>query len=481
MCKANAIYSSSGFKHLFAIVSILLISRSGTAQIFSELDESAALNPALTLRYSVNPRKPDTIILEIVRDSTELPLDRLRFLSVDWVQEELGIGQPEKDDLNKLLGVLDSFEKHDKWHYYAVAEEVAAKARAKAKNLQNQFKEFREEHPHIKWDRLDQIRLQFACLGVWPNPKIVSPVQVVRRKLDLSKSQCKTFASIAKEELGDLLSFDSCFSGVEEILDPSQQSLFRNYMKPFHGNSVNPAIALAHCRDMQKHESPDEQLDSVISDPIVLTMHGRFAVATQYLVDGSLVFVPRPWRRVLDSFRTGDVSWLELTEAQRGQLKALRIIRRRDDGISTVSYHGSHVFEALGPRPQQGCTAAEYHQWEDQCKRLTIEADSILGDAIKEVLLPVQLDSLKTALAISKIPHIGPMHVLQCMSEEMDITRNQQQKLQEFSQDRLQLLGMKFDTIDQRCRAELSAEQVDLLSRLLGPAVQGYPSVFLFF
>ena len=448
-----------------------------------ELSDSKkiSLSPRITLFYSVDMRNKGLAAMNRVRDGTQLPVAQLRILVQEWVQDELELDDDARRRLKELAELLKKFESRAKWDYYCPSDEASTKAQASSQDLLDKFSTFKSDFPEIKWSRLEQVQLQFACMGIERTVRAKSPIQILRERLDISPEQKAAFKSIFKDELGDLLTYGPFLTELENLLDKSQKRYFREYMKPFMNGSIHPAFSLAHCRTIVQQKPVRAELNLCLTEPTLLAQNGHLAFRSQYLMSGSLSSVPRPWRRILDSVRSGDMSWLELTDDQNARLLALRTSRTREDGIRSKShyYYGSEVFSELGPRPERGCTESEYRTWQSDFKRLSEKADMLLGGAIKEILLPNQVDALETALAISKVPEIGPIHVLSYLKETLRLTPIQEKDIKQLGQERLERLKEKFDVVDQRCREELSSEQLEWWSQNIGPTAARYPSLFL--
>lgn len=463
------------------------MSTTAKSQILTEQENEIVLSPNVSLFCQLDQKPSDTtpVFLKRVRDNTNLPLDRIRLLTNKSIQLELDLDEAHKAGIRKISPSLEQFETQDKWDYYAAPESVSKNARARAKKLLDGIEAFRSDHPDLNWERLEQIRWQFACIGTNRNPRAESPIKFVRSKLALSETQRNLIQEIVKEELGDLLTFESFFAEIAPVLSPVQKTLFEQYMQPFTRGSAHPAFAMGHCQDLLVDDSDEAnanvegEIPLVICETIIFTPIGQLAIDSEYLRRESIRSTARPWRRTLDSIRLGEMSWLELTKDQNDKLSALRIIKKLDDGRSSLSYYGSEVFKTLEGPPTKDWTSAQYRKWDEDFRRLTREADELLGKAISDILLPNQLDAIKTALAISKVPELGPIHVMEHLTK-LELSPKQREQVKTLRRDRLVRLQAKFSEIDQRCRRELSVEQREWQMKHIGPLAKQYPCIWLF-
>jgi len=438
--------------------------------------------------------KHSSLRLRPIIDGLKLPVDRLRFLCCESIQEELNLSDESASRVMELGKDLKEFENRHRWEYSVVPNSVSKIAKKKVVQFASKLEGF-ERGSFLGDDefrRLDTLRLQFACLGTASVLGGFSPLEKVSKNLSLSSSQRAEIRKIIKENLGDLLTIRNCMEDIESILNERQRTEFSAIFESIQDGKVSKALSLAQCFDLMEveeyidiellyTENEDLVADTFLLGPLVLTRNGRLAVEQEYLEGGAVTCVPKPWRRILEALISGETGWADLVEEQSTALAGLKTIRTNKSGRGQIVYYGYSASFDVGQYPQADWSQMEYADWSTRFREAISKSDQRLGRKIKEILLPFQLESIQTALAIARNRELGLYHITERFLPQLELTDNQKNKIKQARQKRKELLCSKFRNIARECMKVLSEKQEDWLRENLGSPGVIYPCFWLFF
>jgi hypothetical protein len=244
---------------------------------------------------------------------------------------------------------------------------------------------------------------------------------------------------------------------------------------------------LAQCRDLKRFEEinkktkvVEDSIDSFLLERTVLTFEGDLTTETQYLERGAVTAVPQPSRKILDSILRGEMNWLELTDQQKDEIAKLKTVEVGTNGIQRIYYYGAFQFKSLGPYPEKTWDNFKYQDWASRFQKASMSADRSLGEKISETLLAHQLESMRTALAISKFIDLGPYHIVENFLPVLKLKEKQLEKIKDFRERRLKRLQEIFRSIDKQSFRQLSETQTAFLRENLGDRAEIYPCIWLF-
>lgn len=482
------------FGYLLAPVYCVLLLISSSSCIFAQ-DSGAApdqiiLNPNFTVFYSFYPSNDnsDSVQLRYVRDNIELPIDRVRFLVLENVLDDLKLPSSLLARVEGLRDRLEQFETKDKWEYFAEPEAIKKRANDRIAALIRECEEIAGENgldsEAIK--RLNQIRLQFACLGFDNDRRVKRPREILLAKLDLTPKQISEIKAIVDGELGDELLLEVCLSEIRRVFNNPQKDMFDQYTGMLKELTIPRAYSLAKCYELERFdysrdgESGDELVDPFLIERTALTHSGKFAAELLFTERGAVTCVPKPWRHILNGILGGQLDWLQIVESQEVEIRTLKRLDSDEDGQSRLWYYGSHHLRSVGEYPKADWSIAQYEDWSHRFRSAVEEADRSLGDRLSEILLPFQLESIRMAMAIAKIQELGPYHVVENFMPDLELSEGQKDEIKKLREKRLEKLKAIHRSIHQECLRVLSESQVETLRENLGDPVSIYPCFWIF-
>jgi hypothetical protein len=427
--------------------------------------------------------------LRYLTDNIDIPLDRIRFLAVKEIQEELKLSESEKNELNKLLKLLEEFEQVEKSNYYASAFAVSDRSKKKVAEFVEKISDFEKRKVLSKQQlrRLDQLRVRFNCLGTDATNKESSDIfNRVKNELRLSTDQITQIQKIVNDELGDELEIESQLRALEELLDDEQQKQIRTFFKPLVELSTPVGLSFAQCKEFVKFPALEKGLsgdfDLELVDGSVLNLTGKLAVESVYLDGGKYMVAAQPWRNILKQILGGKMDWLELSSEQQTALQSLIELEPSEEGPGIRRYFGDDALAEIGEWPKADWNPNDYLDWLKKLQQARCESDRRLGEKMRTILMPHQVDSITVALSASRLLEIGPNNILlNNLDDILKLSRKQKEEIVALRDKRLKKLQSIYSKIDRKVESVLTVDQKSWVSRNLGKSSDLYPSVWLFF
>jgi hypothetical protein len=423
-----------------------------------------------------------------VRDNIKLPIDRIRFLNDKQIQEELQLSPQVVENLAEALEMLRRFELEDKWNYYSPLELVSKQAHRNVEAFIEELLDIDREGwlSERQLVRLDQLRLQFRCFGVPDSHSYTgkSFIEKVAQHLNLTNQQLKIIRSIVEDELGDALLIKNQLEPIQAELTEQQSQALERFFRPYLNLHAPVGLSMAQCQpflrldDIEKHRPSTIDLELVHGT--VLTLSGKVAVESAYL-EGRYFFVPTPAAKIVDLVVDGELDWLDLSDQQKTEIGSLKYMNKRPDGRRVISYFGGEAPSAVHKELQPDWGLSEYAKWQERYAKARIEADEKLYEELKTILLPMQLDQIKLALATHKTLELGIYHIIgDNLAELLKLSEAQKKKIIELKDKQLQTLKKAFEAIDTRSRKELTEDQKKFIDSYLGVCCPIYPCFWVF-
>jgi len=412
-----------------------------------------------------------------IRDNIEIPIDCIRFLADIRIREELGLPDSIEEQLQPLFDSLIQFERKDKWEFHSSVESVSLNSQQRVHDFIEKLNTKLPILSETQLNRLEQLRLRFNCLDTG------TPLEKAKSLLNLSGSQSVSIGQIVNQELEGWLRLDLQLESLGRVLSDDQKGKVDAIFIPFLKLETPKGLLLAQSRELMQIEDVKKErasaFDLELIEGTVLTLSGRTAIRSSYLeADG---FSPsRPWKQILNLILNNGMDWLEITESQRSELSNLKIAEPMEDGGRRITYFGSDHCSRI-ERPTMEWTKRKYSDWQKQFKRAWQEADENLGSKMKEILLPVQVDVIRTGLAAQRAMELGPYHLLKnSLAETLEISDDQKKMILDLRSKRLASLESVFLKIENRAKGELSEKQRKLFEEMFGEPCSLYPSIWVF-
>ena len=245
-----------------------------------------------------------SIVRRPIRDNIRIPIDRIRFLSLESVRNELKLSGSTKKSLKPLVRLVIRFDRQDKWNFYSSTTEVSAIAKSNVKEFAEEIEKVVKEQliSESQMEHLDQVRLRFNCLGLDRADPEFSPIKKVISELGLTADQRNAIREIFADELSDLLSLRKQFDSIFQVLDESQRLEIEQVFQPFLELTTPVGLSLAQCQDIRSIEEIENKFESEFDlellDRVVLTPSGQLEIESVFVEGGEGVFMPRPWAQI---------------------------------------------------------------------------------------------------------------------------------------------------------------------------------------